>query len=141
MKTYLLTSPLFEGVVTLHYNDEGLYVGMSIEGSLTEQQREWLLRYTSANIDAIKTVLGGSKTATLTALPPQVQQITFELFWDKYDDKVNSSKKKALAKWEKMSKTEQQRAYLYLPKYFGNLPNGTRKKYVETYLNAELWNN
>jgi len=69
------------------------------------------------------------------------QNITFDKFWNRYDDKLNSSKKKTQVKWNKMPAAEQAKAFRYIGKYFASIPSGTRKKYAETYLNAELWNN
>jgi hypothetical protein len=69
------------------------------------------------------------------------EKIDFVAFWNKYDDKINSSRKRTLAKWNKMSDCNRVRAYQYIFKYFASIPAGTRKKYAETYLNAELWNN
>jgi hypothetical protein len=63
------------------------------------------------------------------------------MFWKKYNDKERSSKKRTLAKWNKMSQVEQTKAYNYIQKYFNSIPNGVETKYAETYLNAELWNN
>ena len=69
------------------------------------------------------------------------KEISFDDFWNKYDDKTNSSKKRTEAKWNKMPVAERARAYGYIEYYFINIPRGTRKKYAETYLNDELWNN
>jgi len=69
------------------------------------------------------------------------QQLTFEMFWDRYNEKIRSSRKKALIKWQRMNQEQQILAYLHVPKYEQNIPNGIAKKYAETYLNSELWNN
>jgi hypothetical protein len=125
----------------LRYNDDGHFAGLEINGQLTPAQSYWLLRHTAVKVDDLQRALCDSKTAKLTPMPENVPEVDFEMFWARYDDKVNSSKKRARAKWDKMSKENQQKAYLYLPKYFAHLPQNTRKKYVETYLSAELWNN
>jgi hypothetical protein len=68
-------------------------------------------------------------------------EIDFDRFWKRYDDRVNSSRKRTLIKWNKMPKSEQIKAFYFVGKYFASLPPGIRKKYAETYLNDELWNN
>ncbi len=70
------------------------------------------------------------------------ETITFDVFWNKYDHKLLSNKKKSVQKWEKMTEAEQEKAYRFLDKYFYKiLQSGIAKKHVETYLNSELWNN
>jgi hypothetical protein len=79
-----------------------------------------------------------SKSAKFTEIK---QEITFDMFWNKYDDKVLSSKKRTQKKWESMKKNEQINAFNHITKYFQSIPNGLRKKIAECYLNAEQWNN
>ena len=139
MANYLLTSSLFTGSITIRFNAQGLLDGFDVNAELTAEQHHWLLNNMPINEDDAQRVLVCSKTAKLTKLPDA--EVTFALFWDKYDDKINSSKKRAEAKWRQLSKSDQQKAYLFITRYFANIPNNTRKKYAETYLNAELWNN
>lgn len=138
MKKYSITSPAFSGEVIIGFNDESEkfeMVDFSSSG-VNDEQKAWMLRHlpaTAKSVDSLKT-----KTSTITEL---VEMVTFELFWQKYDDKLSSSKKRTETKWNKMSELDQREAYQYIAKYFANIPSGTRKKYAETYLNSELWNN
>lgn len=66
--------------------------------------------------------------------------ITFDLFWDKYDKKAKSSKKKALKVWNRLTESNQVKAFYFIQTYDTNR-DFTDKKYAETYLNSELWNN
>lgn len=80
----------------------------------------------------------GSKTGKLTEV---TLNITFEMFWNRYDDKVLSSRRKTEARWNRMTKADQIKAFNFINRYEQNIPTGTRKKYAETYLNSEIWNN
>ena len=134
MKTFLLTNEQIPGEIFLHEDDCGKVRCDFTQSEATTQQQVFLLQHADAGIETLKRILSGnSKLVELS--------VTFEMFWHRYDDKLNSSKRRTEMKWNKMSKDEQQRAYDYIPKYFSNIPSGTRKKFAETYLNAELWNN
>lgn len=136
MKIYQLTSPAFDGYVEFVYNDAGLLDKMSIHANLSERQQVYLLKNMPRELielDKLK-----SSTVTITEIK---QEVTFEMFWEKYDDRVNSSKKRTMAKWGKMTPADRARAFWFIAKYFASIPSGTRKKFAETYLNAELWNN
>jgi hypothetical protein len=66
--------------------------------------------------------------------------ITFAMFWEQYDDASRSSKKRSEKIWTRLGKENQVKAYYYYPTYLKNKGNA-EKKYCETYLNAEMWNN
>ena len=136
---YSLSSTQFQGEVILEFDQEGFLVRFDSYGAqLSTRQKSWLARELPRHLDDLKQVLGNSSTATLTELK---QDITFEMFWDRYDEKIRSSRKKALTRWNNMSKTDKMKAYRSISRYEMNLLPGTAKKYAETYLNAELWNN
>jgi len=138
MTTYLLTSTKWSGEIELRYDDDGYLLSYDNRAGLDDRQRYWFLDNMPREVITLQNLVAAATTAKLTEVKVEV---TFELFWSRYDDKVNSSKKRAEAKWRQMSKGEQLRAYMHIPRYFANIPHGTRKKFAETYLNAELWNN
>jgi hypothetical protein len=139
MKHYQLTSESFKGAVDIYFNDNGLLSEFSTkEAELSENQQIWILKKMPRELGELQNLIGDSKTAKLIEVR---QEVTFELFWNKYDDKALSSKKRTLVKWNKMSQAERIKAYNFINKYFQRIPGGTRKKFAETYLNAELWNN
>ncbi len=138
MKHYQLTSTAFEGFVDIYFNELGLLTEFSTkEAQLSEMQQIWLLKQMPREQSELENVIKGSGTAVLTEIK---QEISFDAFWNKYDDKQMSSRKKTLLKWNKMSDADRLKAYNFISMYFTGLGN-TRKKYAETYLNAELWNN
>lgn len=139
MKHYQLTSVAFDGAVDMFFDDAGTLLKLDITGAiLSKKQQEWILREMYPELSELKRQLSESGTAKITEVTTEV---TFEMFWDRYDDKINSSRKRTMQKWNRMTKTDQLRAYNYINRYLNNLPSGTRKKYAETYLNSELWNN
>lgn len=136
---YSLTSTQFIGEVILSFDQQGylvMYDRSSAE--MSETQVAWLVDELPRRIEDLQKVLGSSKTAKLTEVS---QVIDFELFWDRYDEKIRSSRKRTLAKWNKLSKTDQIKAYKFISRYESHLLPGTAKKYASTYLNDELWNN
>lgn len=139
MKKYCITSHLYEGEIMITYNDNGMLLDCNFNNStLTERQQSWILRHLPLRQDKLHTLFDKEPLLILQEMDITV---SFDDFWNRYDDKLNSSKRRCLVKWNRMSKAEQVRAYNYITCYFSNLPSGVRKKYAETYLNAELWNN
>ena len=139
MKTYLLTSTKWRGEIELRYDDSGLLTVYDYRAELSADERRWFLTNMPRSLGDLQALVKSTKTGRLTEVPPE--EITFEMFWQIYDDATNSSRKRTLAKWNRMAKAEQVKAFRYVRRYFNSIPANIRKKYAETYLNAELWNN
>jgi hypothetical protein len=138
MKHYQLTSDAITGFVDFFFDDMGLLVKFDISNAqLSTEQQIFILKKLPRELAELQNVIGKSPSAKLTEIKFEV---TFEAFWNKYEDKQMSSRKKALLKWNKMNDSDKLKAYNFISMYFTGLGN-TRKKYAETYLNAELWNN
>ncbi|MDZ4212789.1 MAG: hypothetical protein U1C59_13855 [Methylotenera sp.] len=139
MKKYSLSSTSFTGEVIFEFNDLGFLTKFDTsQADLNESHQRWILREMPNHIDDIKRVLGNSKTAILTELSTDV---TFQMFWDRYNEKIRSSRKRSEAKWNRMSQADRNRAYWWIGKYELTLTGNREKKYAESYLNAEQWNN
>ena len=139
MKTYLLTSPQFEGEIELQYDDTLQLISLQIRATLTPGQHRWFTQILPSTLPELKSIL---KVKQSSAILTEVVFIpSFEDFWNRYDDKQLSSRKRAMSKWDRMSKNQRIKAYNFIQTYFSGIPSGIRKKYAETYLNAELWNN
>lgn len=139
MNQYQLTSDAFSGFVDLYFNELGLLVEFSLKSAeLSEKQQVWILQKMPRELQELQQIVKDAPNLKLTEIK---LEITFDMFWNRYDDKQLSSRKKTMAKWIKMTKTDQLKAYNFINTYFNNISGGTRKKYAETYLNAELWNN
>lgn len=139
MKTYSLTSTAFDGEVLFDFDDAGNLVKFDTSAAtLSQNQQMWILKQMPKHLAHIQKVLGESKTATLTEIK---QEVTFDMFWNRYNLKDRSSKKRTLIKWNRMNRADQIRAFNHIAKYELTLKPGVDKKYAESYLNAELWNN
>jgi len=136
MKTFVLTSEHIPGEIFLHEDDFGKVRCDFTNSDASQQQQIFLLQLADSGITETKRALSADPSIQINEL-----SVTFEMFWNRYDDKKMSSRKKSEKIWNKLSKVNQQRAYDHIPKYFNIIPPGIRKKLVETYLNAELWNN
>jgi hypothetical protein len=64
--------------------------------------------------------------------------LTFELFWELYDKKVDS--KKCKDKFEKVKESDRQKILETLPLYVKSTPDKQYRKNPITYLNNESWN-
>lgn len=136
MEQYILISAAFEGKVIITKDGKNLQANFT-DSSVTVGQQKFVLSMMQQGISAMMEHFNGptsdSKFEKLV--------VDFDMFWNRYDDKINSSRKKTQAKWEKMPIEERTKAFYYIGKYFASIPSGTRKKYASTYLNDELWNN
>ena len=138
IRKFILTSDKFKGEVIFEFTNLLLTKYDTSCAELSDEQMLFLVAKLPRQLAETTAVLGNSKSVKLTEI---TQEITFDMFWNKYDDKTTSSKLRTLKKWDKMNTGEQVKAYHYITKYFASIPYGTRKKYAETYLNSELWNN
>lgn len=138
MRTFSLTTPAFEGEVIFEFNDLNLLVSFDTKGAqLSEQQQIFLLKGLPRELAEVKAMLERSPRAKFTEIK---QEVTFEMFWKRYNPPANSKKsKKALPRWNRMSKAEQVKAFNFISKYENNM-RGEAKMYAETYLNSNLWN-
>lgn len=79
------------------------------------------------------------KPSELFAKDSQVaEDNSFDEWWNLYDKK--RGKKKALAKWRKLSKKEQEACLLATPAYVASTPDVQYRLDPLTYLNGERWN-
>lgn len=139
MIAYSLTSEHFKGEVIFRFNDEGLLINYDAStAELSEEQLLFLLKRLPRELPEIEKLMKVSSTAKMLKID---ESVTFEMFWDRYNEKVRSSKKKAIAKWNRMTQKDRIKAYYFINKYEMSISTGVSKKYAETYLNAELWNN
>lgn len=139
MRKYLLTSPKWEGEIEVVYNDFNLMVSIDISrADLAEKQQIYFLRDLPRELAELERLKQKSPSLVVIEVP---QEITFEMFWNRYDDKVRSSRKRTEKAWSRLAKADQVKAYMYIQRYRQSLYAGTNPKYAETYLNAELWNN
>lgn len=138
MRAFLVTSEAFIGEIEYVYDDLGRLSKFDIRATLDQKKYEWILNNIPISPEVL---LANLKKVNALRVLEVLGEVTFEVFWQRYANKGNSSKKRANMKWNRMVTAEQIKAYRYLDTYFCNIKSGTEPKHVETYLNAELWNN
>jgi len=139
MKTFLLSSSGFTGEGLFRFDEAGRLVQYDVtNAALSQEQLNWFTNKLPRTLSELKNVLRASRGSVLTE--QKQSAVTFDMFWDKYDEKTRSSKKRSLAKWNRMSQVQRDKAFNFIDTYFRNLL-GTAPKYANTYLNDELWNN
>lgn len=134
---YSITSPKYNGVVTVEYVNGILKSFNFNEADLGVKGHSWFL----ANLQLPEELFLQKLKANPFTVTGADKQLTFTMFWDAYDHKTSSSKKKAETTWNRLSSQQQILAYMFVHRYFKNIPPGVAKKYAETYLNSEIWNN
>ena len=145
MKTYAMTSPQFTGEVRFEYDESGRLIRFEVEADLSELQFSFLyerLPVTLLQMSNFQRLLREIKSPAV--ITETVREVSFDEFWKKYfagRGSDNSSKKKARTRWDRMTKTEQVRAYNHIPRYLSKIPSGIGVKLAETYLNSEIYNN
>lgn len=133
-----MTASAWTGEIRLQYNDLDMLINCDLQNAqLSQEQHRWFLRRLPIGLAELQDLISNSSARMIEIN----QEITFESFWNKYNDKVRSSRKKAERIWNRLSKADQAKAYVYISTYEASRPKGVEKKYAETYLNAELWNN
>ncbi|MCP5063618.1 MAG: hypothetical protein GY936_14320 [Ignavibacteriae bacterium] len=64
-------------------------------------------------------------------------EISFEVFWDAYDKKVNRPKSEE--KWNKLSEENRIKILRHIPLYIEAQPNKKYRKNPTTYINNKAW--
>jgi len=140
MVTYIITSEAFDGEIELNFDHNNMLSSILFNADLTKDQYAYVFSHLPVSIERMELMISNVNKNSKTAKFSKIEkQISFEDFWNKYDEKALSSKKKAQTRWNNMSKGAQIKAYTYINRYVYNIPGGVRKKYAETYLNSEIW--
>ncbi len=137
MKRFLITSPRYEGEAVLYFNADGLL--QKIDCSFTNMDAATIGHFKKAapvNMDDL----------TKAFLHPTIvveseYQISFDMFWKKYDHKFNRPRAEQL--YNRLSKTEKVLAYFGLDKYHKYLRKNPlqAKLHPDTYLRNKAWLN
>ncbi|MFC4262446.1 hypothetical protein ACFOWM_06140 [Ferruginibacter yonginensis] len=139
-KKYLWSADSIDGSISFVFNAEGVLLQYDTsEANMNSEQLKYFAEKLPRSLVDLKAFSAKVKGSILKEVTPE--PVTFDLFWNRYNEKVRSSKKKALKIWNKMSPNEQSKAFMFIANYERSINDGIAKKYAETYLNAELWNN
>jgi hypothetical protein len=138
-RLFLLTtarSP--DGVIFGYTKESELFCHLEFKQQPNEEIITWIMGRVPTTLEGFKewakNYPGGCSVVEMDF------KITFQMFWDKYNDKERSSKKRSERLWDKLSEDNQVRAYYFYDTYNKKRGNA-EKKYCETYLSAEQWNN
>lgn len=135
LTTYTIVGSNFPGTIILKYDLKGDLRHFSIEeAELNQEQREWLYLRVPINENKVG-VFRSIKTFTVHKGEPD---ISFDVFWEAYGNKVKRVKTKAI--WDKMTKADRLNALAGIRGYDRYLAK-TRiaKAHPSTYLNQSYW--
>lgn len=142
MKKLLLSSRVRGDLAAFEYNDNGLLKELRIIAELRKEQVDFLTSSCSTP-EGLAALLGAIHTKDSTAYIEEIaEDLSFERFWEEYNHKVGK-KDRVRKKWEAMPDEEKAKALKYIKKYnffLAERPHMERK-YPETYLNCQEWNN
>ena len=137
MRVFEVSSEKYNGVVVYKFGDDDQFVGVDYSGAdINVGQAHWIMTHLPANAQSMMCFPG-----TSAKVVEIIEKVDFQSFWNRYNDKARSSRVKTKKVWDRMPKSEQIRAYHFVPKYFASIPGGVMKKYATTYLNDKLWDN
>jgi len=136
MSKYLLTIPNYEGSVVFTYDNGNRLTGILFDGDFPDNVKAAMLKTLPLTPDRLEVTKG--RTGVLAEIE---EKVTFEMFWNRYNDKARSSKVKTERVWNRMTETERSKAYRFISRYKSSIPQGVCMKYATTYLNDQLWNN
>ena len=136
MSRYLLTIPNYEGSVSFMYDDDNRLTGILFEGHFPDNVKAVMLKTLPLTPDRLEVTKG--RTGVLVEIE---ESVTFEMFWNRYNDKARSSRVKTERVWNRMTECERRKAYRFISRYKSSIPQGVCMKYATTYLNDQLWNN
>ena len=141
MKKFALTAATFTGEITFGYDDQSRLISFNIAADLSQEQHTWILQKLPLTVAEMEEKI---KRISSFKVVEVLLSVTFDMFWDTYNDKIRSSKKKSLKIWDKLTPTDQVKAHTYIHTYihtYNRHRGNAEKKYAETYLGSELWNN
>lgn len=142
MRKFIYQSKHIRGDVLAGFHETTellLLIDISTAEMSNDQHYAFMLNFPRCMSEFFELVKQKPTERTITEI---FDNVSFNMFWDKYNHKSLSSKRKTEKIWDKMAKVEQQRAYNFIVKYDKMIAQaGHPKKHAETYLNSYLWDN
>lgn len=136
MRRFLITSPKFSGQAEVLYTDAGVLCKIDVVDTTMGDQ---LMHHFKAAIGV--TIDTMSLKLTTCIIVEADYEVTFDMFWKKYNKKIN--KARCILLWNKLNKTMEVQAYHGIDAYDKYLKKeGWRNKAdAETYLRNKYWEN
>lgn len=137
MRRFIITSPAFTGQAELVYDSENILVKIDVSNT---NMRTLVFRFKNmvpTLADDIATAFAPTRATVIEA----DFEVTYEMFWSKYNKKINN--KRCIALWGKLTKTKQVKAFYGVDAYDKYLSKESwrSKADPETYLRNEMWEN
>jgi len=140
MKRFIVTSPSWVGEAEIVYNDAGKLARLSFEGCTIPEHDRVVCNFkfiTPVSIDKLQEAFAPTSATIVEA----DFEVNFDMFWKSYNLKHN--RLRAVKLWDKLSKTDQVKAYYGIPvcDKFLKKENWRSKADPETYLRNKMYDN
>jgi hypothetical protein len=139
MRRFLVTSPKYTGEAELVFDTNGRLVRVDVANTdmntiMVGTFKAWV----PADIILVEEKFAGSQATIVEA----DFLVTFEMFWNKYDKKINRKRCEPL--WAKLSKVDQVKAFYGIDAYLKHLTrreSWRTKADPEKYIRDRYWEN
>ena len=136
MKQYRIKNPRYSGEVIVRYNSNGMLD--SIDFSETDMNL-FARSFMKQSIPAHENEITCAFTSPETVVISEDVLITFDMFWEAFDNKYNRSRCESL--WERLSKSEKAAAYFNVKNYKKVLKRtGQYQMHPDTWLRNKCFN-
>jgi hypothetical protein len=138
MKRFIISSDKFTGSAELLYNDKGMLI--KIDMTQAQMDEHTTMHFKRSVPHTLALLMDNNWCSPGTTTVEAEYEVDFEMFWEKYDHKIN--KKRCIPLWDKLTKPQQVAAYYGIYRYQRYLQRtGQYKRNPENYLKDEMWNN
>ncbi len=138
MRRFLITSPNYTGQAEVIFNDAGTLCRMDVtDTNMPAAMVSGFKNRLCAHVDQLPDTFKGTAATVIEA----DFEVSFDMFWKKYNKKINKSR--CILLWGKMDKSMQVMAFMGIDLYDKYLKKvGWRSKAdAETYLRNKYWEN
>jgi hypothetical protein len=136
MRRFLITSPKYHGQAEVIYNDAEVLC--KIDCTDTDMNAGIIHHFKNAVGPTVDTI--GKQLPSCIIVEADFE-VTFDMFWKKYNKKINKSR--CILLWGKLNKAQQVQAYFGIDPYdkFLKKEHWRTKADPETYLRNQYWEN
>lgn len=139
MRKFVITSPRFKGQADIIYDDAGLIKVIDLlKTEMTAVQVDYFKQQIPLTVEGLEA--GNGITPNMVVVEENFE-VTFDMFWNKYDVKIN--RKRCEAIWARLSKADQVNAWAGISAYdkFLQRTDWRKKCDPETYFSKRYWEN
>ena len=138
MRRFLITSPAFNGEADITFDADGRLIKIDVMAtSMSVSQVQSFKAKVPAHVDSLAEAFADTRA---TIVETSVD-ITFDMFWNAYDKKINAKRCKPI--WAKLTVADQVKAYHGVKAYdrYLNKESWRPKADPEKYLKDRYWEN